>query len=74
MLTSAEIRRNREDYAAFIVHPETQEAMPVDEFCNHFVDAMGKEAGTTSFALDSTDIEALYRSRTNASSSQGAWC
>ncbi|CCA75337.1 hypothetical protein PIIN_09322 [Serendipita indica DSM 11827] len=44
MLTSAEIRRNREDYAAFIVHPETQEAMPVDEFCNQFVDAMGKEA------------------------------
>jgi ubiquitin thioesterase protein OTUB1 len=45
MLTSAELRMNQDEYSAFVVHPETQESMPVPEFCNLFVDGMGREAG-----------------------------
>jgi ubiquitin thioesterase protein OTUB1 len=46
MLTSAELRKNQAEYSAFVVHPETQEAMSIMEFCNQFVDGMGREAGT----------------------------
>lgn len=45
LLASAELRANPDQYAAFIVHPETQESMPIKDFCEHFVDGLGKEAG-----------------------------
>jgi ubiquitin thioesterase protein OTUB1 len=45
MITSAEIRKNAPEYEAFILHPDTQEPMPVAEFCSNFVEGMGKEAG-----------------------------
>ncbi|KAG8805527.1 hypothetical protein FRC17_005468, partial [Serendipita sp. 399] len=44
LLTSAELRKNQDEYAAFVVHPETQESMPITDFCNYFVEGMGKEA------------------------------
>ena len=44
LLTSAEIKSNA-DYAAFLLHPETGEQMDPESFCNHFVEAVGKEAG-----------------------------
>ena len=49
MLTSAELRMNQDEYSAFVVHPETQESMPVPEFCNLFVDGMGREAGMPAY-------------------------
>ncbi|KAG8839316.1 hypothetical protein FRC20_006064 [Serendipita sp. 405] len=44
LLTSAELRTNQDEYAAFVVHPETQESMSIIAFCNYFVEGMGKEA------------------------------
>jgi ubiquitin thioesterase protein OTUB1 len=44
-LTSAELQKNPDAYAGFIVHPETQQEMPVVDFCHMFVEGMGKEAG-----------------------------
>lgn len=45
MLTSAQIRLDPENYAPFLFHPELGEPMDVREFCEHFVDATGREAG-----------------------------
>ncbi|KAJ4481032.1 peptidase C65 Otubain-domain-containing protein [Lentinula aciculospora] len=45
MLTSAQIRLDPETFAPFLFHPELGEPMGVREFCEHFVDATGKEAG-----------------------------
>jgi len=44
ILTSAELQKNADEYAGFVVHPETQESMPVVDFCHMFVEGMGKEA------------------------------
>ena len=44
LLTSAEIKTNP-DYAAFLFHPETGDQMDPENFCNNFVEAVGKEAG-----------------------------
>ncbi|PPQ83043.1 hypothetical protein CVT26_012174 [Gymnopilus dilepis] len=73
-LTSAQIRLNREDFEAFVVHPDTKEPMDVDSFCANVVQAMGKEAGeiasSTSIAMqvliydsveDNVEMEALCR-------------
>ncbi|KAI0744790.1 cysteine proteinase [Earliella scabrosa] len=43
LLTSAEIKTNP-DYAAFLFHPETGDQMDPENFCNNFVEAVGKEA------------------------------
>ena len=71
---SAQIRLNREDFEAFVVHPDTKEPMDVDSFCANVVQAMGKEAGeiasSTSIAMqvliydsveDNVEMEALCR-------------
>ncbi|KAE9406118.1 cysteine proteinase [Gymnopus androsaceus JB14] len=44
MLTSAQIRLDPDNYAPFLFHPELGEQMEVREFCEHFVDATGREA------------------------------
>ncbi|KIK56177.1 hypothetical protein GYMLUDRAFT_827122 [Collybiopsis luxurians FD-317 M1] len=44
MLTSAQIRLDPDNFAPFLFHPELGEPMEVREFCEHFVDATGKEA------------------------------
>ncbi|KAJ3986939.1 peptidase C65 Otubain-domain-containing protein [Lentinula detonsa] len=44
MLTSAQIRLDPDNFAPFLFHPELGEPMEVREFCEHFVDAAGKEA------------------------------
>ncbi|KAH9976866.1 peptidase C65 Otubain-domain-containing protein [Lactifluus volemus] len=44
MLTSAEIRSDPEEYDPFLSHPDTGEKMPVREFCETFVEVLGKEA------------------------------
>ena len=44
LLTSAEIKTNP-DYAGFLLHPETGEQLDPENFCNNFVEAVGKEAG-----------------------------
>jgi hypothetical protein len=44
LLASAELRSHEEEYAAFVMHPETQNSMPIKEFCEHFVDGLGREA------------------------------
>ncbi|KAF9074493.1 cysteine proteinase [Rhodocollybia butyracea] len=44
MLASAQIRLDPDNFAPFLFHPELGEMMEVREFCEHFVDATGKEA------------------------------
>ncbi|KAJ8075006.1 hypothetical protein PM082_019333 [Marasmius tenuissimus] len=44
MVTSAQLRLDPESYEPFLFHPETGEPMQVREFCEHFVEATGKEA------------------------------
>ncbi|EEB87439.1 hypothetical protein MPER_15205, partial [Moniliophthora perniciosa FA553] len=44
MLTSAQLRLDPDSYAPFLFHPELGEPMEVREFCEHFVEATGKEA------------------------------
>jgi len=52
LLTSAQIRLNRDNYEGFLVHPDTKELMSVDSFTANVVQAMGKEA-------DNVEIDAL---------------
>ncbi|KZT69469.1 cysteine proteinase [Daedalea quercina L-15889] len=44
LLTSAKIRADPDEYAAFLFHPEIGEPMEVRDFCESFVEAVGKEA------------------------------
>lgn len=53
MLTSAQIRADP-DISSFLLHPETGECMETREFCENFVEAMGREA-------DHPQMEALTR-------------
>lgn len=46
LLTSAQIRIAPDDFYGFIMNPDTGMQMDVKEFCELFVDPMGKEAGT----------------------------
>lgn len=46
MLTSAEIKSEASQYSPFLFNPETTEPMEPENFCNNFVEAIGKEAGT----------------------------
>ena len=45
LLTSAQIRIKPDDYAPFLFHPESEEPMDTQGFCENFVEAVGKEAG-----------------------------
>jgi ubiquitin thioesterase protein OTUB1 len=45
MITSAQIRSKPEEYEPFLTHPDTGEQMGVKEFCETFVEVLGKEAG-----------------------------
>ncbi|KAG5653798.1 hypothetical protein H0H81_010468 [Sphagnurus paluster] len=54
LVTSAQIRLGFEDFGAFLLHPETGESMEPRLFCEHFVEATGKEA-------DHVQMEALCR-------------
>ena len=45
LVASAQIRNDPDEYAPFLFHPETGEPMGTREFCEHFVEAVGKEAG-----------------------------
>jgi ubiquitin thioesterase protein OTUB1 len=45
MVTSAQIRSKPEEYESFLMHPDTGEPMGVKEFCETFVEVLGKEAG-----------------------------
>ena len=47
LLTSAQIRIEPDNFHGFIMNPDTGVEMDVKEFCELFVDPMGKEAGTT---------------------------
>ncbi|KAI0270606.1 cysteine proteinase [Gloeopeniophorella convolvens] len=61
MLASAQIRGDPDEYAPFLTHPEIGEQMEVREFCEAFVEALGKEA-------DHVQIAALSRAlRVNVS-------
>jgi len=44
LVASAQIRNDPEEYAPFLFHPEIGEPMGTREFCEHFVEAVGKEA------------------------------
>ncbi|OSD03720.1 cysteine proteinase [Trametes coccinea BRFM310] len=44
LLASAHIKANADNYAGFLLHPETMESMDPESFCNNFVEAFGKEA------------------------------
>jgi len=44
LVTSAQIRNDPDEYAPFLFHPEIGEPMGTREFCEHFVEAVGKEA------------------------------
>ncbi|KAH9837790.1 cysteine proteinase [Rhodofomes roseus] len=44
LLTSAQIRADPDTYSAFLFHPEIGEPMEVRDFCETFVEAVGKEA------------------------------
>ena len=45
LLTSAQIRADPEAFAGFLMHPEIGEPMELRDFCESFVEAVGKEAG-----------------------------
>jgi hypothetical protein len=45
MVTSAQIRSKPEEYTPFLIHPDTCEQMGVKDFCETFVEVLGKEAG-----------------------------
>lgn len=45
LVASAQIRSDPDEYAPFLFHPEIGEPMDTREFCEHFVEAVGKEAG-----------------------------
>jgi hypothetical protein len=45
MITSAQIRSKPEEYEPFLTHPDTGEQMGAKEFCETFVEVLGKEAG-----------------------------
>ena len=49
MITSAQIRSDPEEYDPFLSHPDTGEKMQVREFCETFVEVLGKEAGEPFF-------------------------
>jgi hypothetical protein len=51
LVASAQIRNDPEEYAPFLFNPETGEPMDIREFCEHFVEAVGKEAGPWFFAF-----------------------
>jgi len=44
MVTSAQIRSDPEEYGPFLTDPDTGENMAVREFCETFVEVLGKEA------------------------------
>ncbi|EPS98937.1 hypothetical protein FOMPIDRAFT_1148232 [Fomitopsis schrenkii] len=44
LLTSAQIRADPDAYAGFLMHPEIGEPMELRDFCESFVEAVGKEA------------------------------
>ncbi|KAH9922178.1 cysteine proteinase [Fomitopsis serialis] len=44
LLTSAQVRADPDTYSAFLFHPEIGEPMEVRDFCETFVEAVGKEA------------------------------
>ncbi|KZT24962.1 cysteine proteinase [Neolentinus lepideus HHB14362 ss-1] len=44
LLTSAQIRTDPDEFAPFLFHPEIGEPMTPREFCETFVEAVGKEA------------------------------
>ena len=46
LLTSAWIRLNEDDFAAFLFDPESTGPLSVRQFCESQVEATGKEAGT----------------------------
>ena len=45
LLTSAQIRADPEAFAPFLFHPELGNQMEPREFCENFVESVGKEAG-----------------------------
>jgi len=55
LLTSAWIRLNEDDFAAFLFDPESTEPLSVRQFCENQVEATGREA-------DHPQIQALSRS------------
>ncbi|KAF8591761.1 cysteine proteinase [Ramaria rubella] len=54
LLTSAQIRTDPENYEPFLFHQDTLEPLPVREFCESSVEAVGREA-------DHVQISALSR-------------
>lgn len=51
MVTSAQIRSDPDEYGPFLTHPDTGEKMAVQEFCETFVEVLGKEAGEHCLAV-----------------------
>ena len=45
LLTSAQIRADPDAFAPFLFHPELGIQMEPREFCENFVESVGKEAG-----------------------------
>ena len=51
LLTSATIRTDPLSYAPFLFHPETGTEIAPQKFCEGFVEACGKEAGSPHFVF-----------------------
>ena len=45
LVTSARIRTDPDSYAPFLFNPETGDDIEPREFCERYVEAVGKEAG-----------------------------
>ena len=56
LVASAQIRNDPEEYAPFLLNPETGEPMGTREFCEHFVEAVGKEGGASLLAFASPPL------------------
>lgn len=54
LLTSAQIRADPDSYSSFLVHPELGEPMEIRDFCENFVESVGKEAGACPVSHDHT--------------------
>lgn len=54
LVASAQIRNDPEEYSPFLFHPEIGEPMGTREFCEHFVEAVGKEAGSWFITFESS--------------------
>ena len=62
LLTSAQIRTDPESFEPFLFHPDLGEPLSIRDFCEGFVEAVGKEAGAQLFpSFDTASVHDLLR-------------